>query len=97
MATLIGLAIYVKLRRSIPNGYKIIVRINSGTHNTGFIRLFLKINKFFTEDQINRQLADKGKNKNSLRSNYQLLERVAAAMENTNLMQTINKCLKPME
>lgn len=69
MATLIGLAIHVKLRRSLPVGYKIKVRINSGTHNQ--------------EEQINRQLADK--------------ERVAAAMENSNLMKTINGCLRPRE
>ncbi|KAH7729220.1 Protein F45G2.10 [Aphelenchoides avenae] len=36
-----------------------------------------------TEESINKQLADK--------------ERVAAAMENPNLMQTVNRCLAPPE
>jgi len=67
MATLIGLAIYVKLRRSLSPSFKILVHIAPGTHSS--------------EEQINRQLADK--------------ERVAAAMENINLMQAINKCLSP--
>ena len=69
MATLIGLAIHVKLRRSLHPSVKVLVRISPGSHNT--------------EEAINRQLADK--------------ERVAAAIENPNLMQTINTCLKPRE
>lgn len=36
-----------------------------------------------TEEAINRQLADK--------------ERVAAAMENPGLMETVNECLAPRE
>lgn len=67
MATLIGLAIFVKLKRSIDSAFKVLVRITPGSHST--------------EEAINRQLADK--------------ERVAAAMENPNLMQTINNCLRP--
>ncbi|KAI1717226.1 iron-sulfur cluster assembly protein domain-containing protein [Ditylenchus destructor] len=66
MATLIGLAIHVKLKRSLQPSVKVLVRITPGSHNT--------------EESINRQLADK--------------ERVAAAMENPNLMQTINNCLR---
>lgn len=66
MATLIGLAIFVKLKRSLDPVFKVLVRINPGTHST--------------EEAINRQLADK--------------ERVAAAMENPNLMKTINNCLR---
>ncbi|TKR67897.1 hypothetical protein L596_023974 [Steinernema carpocapsae] len=45
MATLIGLAIRIKLARSLPPKMKIIVRITPGTHNT--------------EESINKQLADK--------------------------------------
>uniref|UniRef100_A0A914E313 MIP18 family-like domain-containing protein n=1 Tax=Acrobeloides nanus TaxID=290746 RepID=A0A914E313_9BILA len=69
MATLIGLAIKVKLSRSLPPKMKTVVRITPGSHNT--------------EEAINRQLADK--------------ERVAAAMENPNLMSTVNQCLVPRE
>ncbi|RCN32654.1 ribosomal RNA large subunit methyltransferase J [Ancylostoma caninum] len=63
MATLIGLAIRVKLARSLHPRIKIRVSITEGSHNT--------------EEAINRQLADK--------------ERVAAAMENTNLMHAVNQ------
>ncbi|KAK0418126.1 hypothetical protein QR680_013385 [Steinernema hermaphroditum] len=45
MATLIGLAIRVKLARSLPPKMKIVVRITPGTHNS--------------EEAINKQLADK--------------------------------------
>ncbi|VDM52959.1 unnamed protein product [Angiostrongylus costaricensis] len=65
MATLIGLAIRVKLYRSLHPRVKVCVSITEGSHNT--------------EEAINRQLADK--------------ERVAAAMENTNLMFAVNRCL----
>lgn len=66
MATLIGLSIYVKLKRSLDPNFKVLVRISPGTHNS--------------EEAINRQLADK--------------ERVAAAIENPNLIATINNCLR---
>lgn len=58
MATLIGLAIRVKLARSLHPRVKVRVSITEGSHST--------------EEAVNRQLADK--------------ERVAAAMENTNLI-----------
>ena len=45
------------------------IRITPGTHNT--------------EEQINRQLADK--------------ERVAAALENPYLADVVNKCLEPLD
>uniref|UniRef100_A0A7E4ZXD2 FeS_assembly_P domain-containing protein n=1 Tax=Panagrellus redivivus TaxID=6233 RepID=A0A7E4ZXD2_PANRE len=45
LATLIGLALKVKLLRSLPPGMKAVVRITPGTHNT--------------EAAINKQLADK--------------------------------------
>ncbi|VDD85082.1 unnamed protein product [Enterobius vermicularis] len=45
MATLIGLAIRVKLSRSLHPSIRVIVRVNPGTHNTA--------------DAINKQLADK--------------------------------------
>lgn len=62
VATLIGLTIKAKLLRSLPQRYKVDVEITPGTHNT--------------EDQVNKQLADK--------------ERVAAALENPALRNLIN-------
>uniref|UniRef100_A0A023GEF6 Putative family with sequence similarity 96 member b n=1 Tax=Amblyomma triste TaxID=251400 RepID=A0A023GEF6_AMBTT len=65
MATLIGLAIRVKLLRSLPPAFKLDVRILPGTH--------------VSEAAINKQLDDK--------------ERVAAALENSHLLQVVNRCL----
>ena len=65
MATLIGLCIKVKLMRSLPQRFKINVKITKGTHQS--------------EDAINKQLNDK--------------ERVAAAMENPNLINVVNRCI----
>ena len=45
MATLIGLTILVKLHRSLPDHYKIDVRIEKGKHQT--------------EAEVNKQLGDK--------------------------------------
>jgi len=65
MATLIGLAIRVKLLRSLPPRFKVDVVIAPGTHES--------------EAAVNKQLADK--------------ERVAAALENPNLIEVVNQCL----
>ncbi|XP_013404796.1 mitotic spindle-associated MMXD complex subunit MIP18 [Lingula anatina] len=65
MATLIGLSIRVKLLRSLPNRFKVDVRITPGTHAS--------------EEAVNKQLADK--------------ERVAAALENSHLLEVVNQCL----
>ncbi|OQV25303.1 MIP18 family protein [Hypsibius exemplaris] len=65
MATLIGLAIRVKLLRSLPERFKVDVRIYEGSH--------------VSEVAVNKQLADK--------------ERVAAALENSHLLDVINQCL----
>merc|ERR1712098_530007 len=65
MATLIGLAIRVKLLRSLPDRFKVDVSIRPGTHAS--------------ELALNKQLADK--------------ERVAAALENANLLEVVNQCL----
>ncbi|XP_065347104.1 MIP18 family protein galla-2 [Cloeon dipterum] len=65
MATMIGLAIRVRLLRTLPPTFKVTVRISPGTH--------------VSEHPINKQLADK--------------ERVAAAMENRNLLAVIEQCL----
>lgn len=69
MATLIGLAIRVKLLRSLPGRFKVDVSINPGTHAS--------------ELAVNKQLADK--------------ERVAAALENSHLLEVVNQCLTPQE
>jgi len=65
MATLIGLAIRVKLLRSLPMNFKVDVQIRPGTHAS--------------ELAVNKQLADK--------------ERVAAALENSQLLEVVNQCL----
>lgn len=65
MATLIGLSIRVRLLRSIPDRFKVDVRIRPGTHAS--------------EQAVNKQLADK--------------ERVAAALENSHLLEVVNQCL----
>ncbi|XP_031564250.1 MIP18 family protein galla-2-like [Actinia tenebrosa] len=65
MATLIGLAIRVKLLRSLPERFKVDVTITPGAHQS--------------ELAVNKQLADK--------------ERVAAALENSHLLEVINQCL----
>ncbi|VDP91441.1 unnamed protein product [Echinostoma caproni] len=69
MATLIGLAIKVKLLRSLPRRFKTRVYITPGSHDT--------------EEEINKQLADK--------------ERVAAALENPALLKLVNQCLTPTD
>ncbi|CAH8569821.1 unnamed protein product [Heterobilharzia americana] len=54
-----------ELIRSLPRRFKIEVKVKPGTHDT--------------EDEINKQLADK--------------ERVAAALENPSLLKLVNDCL----
>ncbi len=65
MATLIGLCLSVKLLRSLPSKFKLRVAIAPGAHAS--------------EEEINKQLADK--------------ERVAAALENPHLLKVVNKCV----
>ncbi|XP_076449664.1 cytosolic iron-sulfur assembly component 2B-like [Babylonia areolata] len=65
MATLIGLAIRVKLLRALPARFKVEVQLTPGSHAS--------------EEAINKQLADK--------------ERVAAALENSHLLNVVNQCL----
>nr|GEX21963.1 protein AE7-like [Tanacetum cinerariifolium] len=67
MATIIGLCLRVKLMRSLPNRFKVDIRVAPGTHAT--------------EDAVNKQLNDK--------------ERVAAALENPNLVDMVDECLHP--
>eukprot|EP01134_Creolimax_fragrantissima_P004411 CFRG4411T1 len=65
MASLIALSIRTRLVRSLPEGFKIDVRVRAGTHAS--------------EKSVNKQVNDK--------------ERVAAALENTHLMDVVNQCL----
>lgn len=65
MATLIGLSLKVRLLRSLPERFKVNVKILPGTHSS--------------EHAVNKQLGDK--------------ERVAAALENSHLLDVINQCL----
>lgn len=69
LAALIGLALRVQLLRSLPQRFKVSVKITPGSH--------------LSEGPINKQLADK--------------ERVAAAMENPTLLETINTCITGLE
>ncbi|KAJ2787003.1 hypothetical protein GGI15_001050 [Coemansia interrupta] len=65
MAALIGLCIRVRLLRSLPERFKVDIKVREGTHQS--------------ETHVNKQLNDK--------------ERVAAALENTYLLDVINQCL----
>ncbi|RDB24090.1 hypothetical protein Hypma_008705 [Hypsizygus marmoreus] len=65
MSTLIGLSIRVRLLRSLPNRFKVDIRLKPGSHQS--------------ELAVNKQLNDK--------------ERVAAALENAVLVDTVEQCL----
>ncbi|KAG2048793.1 FAM96B protein [Suillus hirtellus] len=68
MSTLIGLSIRVRLMRSLPQRFKVDIRVKPGSHQS--------------ELAVNKQLNDK--------------ERVAAALENAALLETLEKCLEPV-
>ncbi|KAK2998595.1 hypothetical protein RJ639_024415 [Escallonia herrerae] len=84
MATVIGLCLRVKLMRSLPSRYKSslseLVKVN-------FFYLDIKVDirvapgTHATEAAVNKQLNDK--------------ERVAAALENPNLVDMVDECLAP--
>ncbi|KAJ3176495.1 MIP18 protein galla-2 [Geranomyces variabilis] len=65
MATLIGLCIRVRLLRSLPDRFKVDIKVSDGSHQS--------------EHAVNKQLNDK--------------ERVAAALENSHLLEVVNQCL----
>ena len=86
MATLIGLSIRVKLLRSLPPRFKVDIAISPGTHNQEkagqccvFHFIFIEVYTI-SVPLVNKQLNDK--------------ERVAAALENENLLNVVNKCLE---
>ncbi|KAL1848019.1 hypothetical protein VTK73DRAFT_10212 [Phialemonium thermophilum] len=66
LATIIGLAVRVRLEQTLPPNYRVDVRMKQGSHAQ--------------DDQVNKQLADK--------------ERVAAALENATLKQTLDEMLR---
>jgi len=96
MATVIGLCIRIKLLRSLPNRFKVDVFINPGTHSLekdglslpSFLSSIIhhhsssheerdeRLIRKGWDDAVNKQLNDK--------------ERVAAALENKNLLDMIN-------
>ncbi|GJJ12240.1 hypothetical protein Clacol_006481 [Clathrus columnatus] len=65
LSTLIGLSMRVRLLRSLPNRFKIDIKVKPGSHNS--------------ENAVNKQLNDK--------------ERVAAALENSALIEVVERCL----
>nr|XP_023492633.1 mitotic spindle-associated MMXD complex subunit MIP18 isoform X1 [Equus caballus] len=91
MATLIGLSIKVKLLRSLPQRFKMDVHITPGTHASEHAVHRTRVSGFVVQEagrheqpgegpqEVNKQLADK--------------ERVAAALENTHLLEVVNQCL----
>ena len=87
MATLIGLCIRVRLLRSLPERFKVDISVRKGTHqseqagkcNLCFFCYIFIINFIFNFYIVNKQLNDK--------------ERVAAALENTHLLEVVNQCL----
>ncbi|CAL5429424.1 unnamed protein product [Camellia sinensis] len=80
MATVIGLCLRVKLMRSLPMQYKVDIRVAPGTHATEAAG---QVCYEFAPDicSVNKQLNDK--------------ERVAAALENPNLVDMVDECLAP--
>ncbi|KAF8520161.1 hypothetical protein BU17DRAFT_75719 [Hysterangium stoloniferum] len=64
-STLIGLFIRVRLLRSLPNRFKVDIKVKPGSHQS--------------EESVNKQLNDK--------------ERVAAALENSALLEVVERCI----
>jgi len=91
MATLIGLCVRVRLLRALPPRFKVDVEVTPGTHASedagcggGLLgRLSSTFHNFLSLSTVNKQLGDK--------------ERVAAALENANLLEVVNQCLKIKE
>ncbi|OMO54506.1 hypothetical protein COLO4_36460 [Corchorus olitorius] len=87
MATVIGLCLRVKLMRSLPSRYKTNLRLMFVLVNGGdALLLYFSVSDprlvtFFMLMTVNKQLNDK--------------ERVAAALENPNLVDMVDECLAP--
>lgn len=95
LATLIGLCIRIKLERNLMSSFKLDIFIKKGAHSTEdeskfifkmlqrFVYLFLFVLMFVFLVLVNKQINDK--------------ERIAAAMENPNLRELVEKCIKEDE
>ena len=77
-----GLCIRVRLTRSLPQRFKIDMRVKPGSHQSEQAGKYIHcrvVSKFPTVPIVNKQLNDK--------------ERVAAALENPALLEVVEKCL----
>lgn len=90
LATLIGLCIRIKIERNIPHKLKLDIYIKKGAHSTeeeSKLICKIKLNIFFLIVffffAVNKQINDK--------------ERIAAAMENPNLRNLVEDCIKEEE
>lgn len=89
LATLIGLCIRVKVERSLPHDIKLDIFIKKGTHNTEdesvfYLDILIHFKySFLSFFLVNKQINDK--------------ERIAAAMENPNLRDLVENCIKDEE
>lgn len=86
LATLIGLCIRIKLERNIPFSLKLDIYIKQGAHATEhestiiFFTFTMLFIIMFLYVLVNKQINDK--------------ERIAAAMENPNLKDMVEKCIE---
>ncbi|KAI0948636.1 hypothetical protein AcV7_009318 [Taiwanofungus camphoratus] len=86
MSTFIGLSIRVRLLRSLPQRYKVDIRVKPGSHQSEHAcapRLVIlrlrRVHDVTIMYTVNKQLNDK--------------ERVAAALENPALLEVLEQCL----
>lgn len=80
---LLGLCIRVRLLRSLPNRFKVDLFVKPGSHQSELAGMFSRLILVFldlTNFPVNKQLNDK--------------ERVAAALENPVLLDTVEQCLR---
>lgn len=79
----VGLSIRVRLLRSLPERYKIDIRVKPGSHQSEHARKFVQLHPLGVFElstlAVNKQLNDK--------------ERVAAALENPALLEVLEQCL----
>lgn len=91
LATLIGLCIRIKVERGLPHNIKLDIYIKKGAHQTEeesefvFHQPGLVFDLITTSPRstVNKQINDK--------------ERIAAAMENPNLRELVENCIKDEE
>ncbi|URE20092.1 26S proteasome non-atpase regulatory [Musa troglodytarum] len=106
MATLIGLCLRVKLMRSLPSRYKLVNFSEKGMHfGTGFSRCwfvnewlgFIKMNAMTDQYMMMEARWISGWLQEDMQLKLKLndKERVAAALENPNLLELVDSCLEP--